>query len=85
MTRKTWWMARNRYRYTGLDIINTFYVLSERKPSRSSMEPYRTRWDSMLTNQTISPRVMHRVSTFRLKPGDGPIQVTLELTVRRVR
>ena len=80
MTR-TWWVARNAD-------PNNNYVLTEREPhdifKGSTLRAVIWETKKGFRRETNAD-FWHRVSTFRLNPGDGPVKVMLELRVRRVR
>ena len=81
MTR-TWWVARD-------SVLKQAYFVGPKKPEYRQTIPGRGFFQNVPGNfgmgLHLCAATWHRAGGLRLKPGEGPIQVTLELKVRRVR
>lgn len=74
MTRKTWWVARG-------NTSGHYYLAEEKYGTPTGHGEFLRR---VGTHKMVND-LWDALSVLRLSPGEGPVQVTLEVKVRRVR
>jgi len=77
MTQRTWWVGRNK-------AVLHRYVFSRRRLGRTAYGDGDITFGGLRSGE-LEASLWHDLTGLRLKPGAGPVKLTLELKVRRVR